>query len=102
METIGKQVLLEKVIDKLSGTEKSAVKNKAQLERELNAILDCVKEEVAAGNRVTIQGFGSFAPVERAARTGVNPSTGKPLEIPAKTAVRFKAGNAFKAAVAGE
>jgi DNA-binding protein HU-beta len=65
-----------------------------------NAALDCtlssIMEAVRAGDAVTFIGFGSFKMVERAAREGRNPTTGKKLKIPAKKAVKFTAGKAFK------
>ncbi len=68
--------------------------------KKANAALDCtlaaIKEAVCAGEAVTFIGFGSFKMVERAAREGRNPTTGKKLKIPAKKAVKFTAGKAFK------
>ena len=45
-------------------------------------------------------GFGTFKASKRAARTGKNPKTGEALKIAATTVPTFKAGAAFKAAVA--
>jgi DNA-binding protein HU-beta len=67
------------------------------------AAVDCtlatIKDAVCAGEAVTFIGFGSFKMVERTAREGRNPKTGKALKIPAKKAVRFSAGKAFKEAL---
>ncbi|MCB9764383.1 MAG: HU family DNA-binding protein [Alphaproteobacteria bacterium] len=51
-----------------------------------------IATELDAGRKVTIPGFGTFGTRRRAARTGTNPSSGKPLEIPAKTVVFFRVG----------
>lgn len=51
------------------------------------------------GDKVPLVGFGTFAVSERAARSGRNPQTGEPVEIPARKAVTFKAGSALKEAV---
>lgn len=53
---------------------------------------DCseIIEQLKAGKRVTIRGFGSFTPALRKARTGRNPGTGEPIAIPAKRTVKFK------------
>ena len=68
--------------------------------KKASAALDCalasIKEAVCAGEAVTFIGFGSFKMVQRAAREGRNPKTGKKLKIPAKKAVKFTAGKAFK------
>jgi DNA-binding protein HU-beta len=57
-------------------------------------------EAVAAGDKVTLVGFGSFEARERAAREGRNPQTGKTLQIPATTVPGFSAGKQFKDLVA--
>jgi len=44
-------------------------------------------------------GFGTFETVERPAREGRNPSTGKTMKIAASVAPKFKAGKALKDAV---
>ena len=48
---------------------------KAALEA-VEAVVDVIIREVAAGNKVGITGFGTFERVDRAARTGRNPRTG--------------------------
>ncbi|WP_106476829.1 HU family DNA-binding protein [Phytohalomonas tamaricis] len=66
----------------------------------LNVILDEIASNVAKGNDVNLIGFGSFTIRERAARTGKNPQTGEPLNIPASKTVAFKPGKGLKDAVA--
>jgi 1-deoxy-D-xylulose-5-phosphate synthase len=44
-------------------------------------------------DRVALIGFGSFSVSTREARTGRNPQTGKPIDIPAKKVIKFKAGS---------
>jgi DNA-binding protein HU-beta len=65
----------------------------------IDAILDTIKDALAAGDKVSLVGFGSFSVKKREAREGRNPRTGKPLKIPAKTVPVFKAGKALKDAV---
>ena len=65
----------------------------------LEAVLDTIVREVVRGGRVSITGFGTFDRVERAARTGRNPSTGTSVRIPKAKAPRFRAGTAFKSYV---
>jgi DNA-binding protein HU-beta len=50
---------------------------------------------------VQLVGFGTFEPKQRSARTGLNPQTKEPVEIPAATVPSFKAGKAFKDSVNG-
>mgnify|MGYP001506541208 CR=1 FL=1 len=63
---------------------------KAALEA-VEAVVDVIIREVAAGNKVGITGFGTFERVDRAARTGRNPQTGAEIEIPAGYAAKVTA-----------
>ena len=51
--------------------------------------------------KVTLVKFGTFELYERKARMGRNPSTQEPLEIPAKTALKFRVSKNLKEAVQG-
>ncbi len=81
------------LVDKLAKNLEISKKKAAEA---VDATLASIKESVCAGEAVTFIGFGSFKMVERTAREGRNPRTGKKLKIPAKKAVRFTAGKAFK------
>ena len=50
--------------------------------------------------KAQLVGFGTFETKDREARTGRNPSTGEPMEIPAARLPVFKAGKALKDTVA--
>ena len=43
-----------------------------------------------------LTGFGTFAFMKRKSRVGVNPATGKKMQIPAKRVPKFKPGKALK------
>ena len=62
----------------------------------LDAFTASVEEQLKAGDKVQLVGFGSFEVKERAARTGINPQTKKPVKIAASKAPVFKAGKALK------
>ena len=66
--------------------------NKADSKKALDAFISSVTKALKEGNKVALVGFGTFAVSERAARTGINPSTKAPIRIPAKKVARFKAG----------
>lgn len=66
--------------------------SKADSKKALDAFIASVGKAMKAGDKVSLVGFGTFSVIERAARTGINPSTKKPIEIAAKKAVKFKAG----------
>ncbi|WP_372729862.1 HU family DNA-binding protein [Nocardioides sp.] len=72
-----------------------------QADAALSAVVDGVVGAVAAGEKVTLPGFGTFEQRSRAARSGRNPQTGEALEIAASVAPAFKPAAAFKTAVAG-
>ncbi len=61
------------------------------------------KESILADLKATgecnIPGVGKIKAVQREARTGRNPFTGEPLQIPAKKAVTFSASKALKDAL---
>ncbi len=67
----------------------------------LTAILETIVESVAEGEKVTLVGFGTFEARDRQAREGRNPSTGKPIKIPATRVPAFSAGKLFKEKVVG-
>ena len=62
-------------------------------------LLEYITDELAAGNKVKLAGFGTFEPKEQAARTGRNPHTNEPVPIPARVVPSFKPGNRLKEAV---
>ena len=82
----------------------AAVAEKAEIskkdsEKALKAFVDVVAEQLKAGDKVQLVGFGTFEVSERAAREGRNPQTGKTMNIAACKAPKFKAGKALKDAV---
>lgn len=72
---------------------------KKQAAATVDCVIEAIKESLAKGDSVRLVGFGTFSVKERKARTGRNPRTGEPLEIPAKTVPIFSAGKALKDAV---
>ncbi len=69
---------------------------KAQADTAVNAVIAKISDTLAAGEDVTLIGFGTFSVKERAERQGRNPATGEAMTIPAGKAVSFKAGKALK------
>ncbi len=78
--------------------EKSGL-SKKDAEKALSAFTATVVDELKAGNKVQLVGFGTFEVSERAAREGRNPQTGATMVIPASKAPKFKAGKALKDAL---
>ena len=67
----------------------------------LQAFEHGVTEALANGDTVQMVGFGTFSTTQRSARTARNPATGEAVQVPAKTAVKFKAGKGLAEAVNG-
>ncbi len=65
----------------------------------VDALLEAVQTTVAAGEKVSLFGFGVFEKVDRPARRARNPATGEPIELDESSVPRFRPGAAFKAAV---
>lgn len=86
---MNKAELVDAVADKASVTKKQA-------EVVISAAVDVIMEAVAAGDKVTLVGFGAFEPRERKERDGRNPKTGDPMKIPATKVPAFSAGKLFK------
>jgi len=69
---------------------------KVDADKALNGILGALTDCLAAGDKLTLVGFGTFSVATRAARTGQNPQTGKKIEIAASVSPKFKPGNTLK------
>ncbi|HEY1988787.1 MAG TPA: HU family DNA-binding protein [Acidimicrobiales bacterium] len=65
----------------------------------VDVLFDSVVTAVQSGRKVTIIGFGTFNPIDRAPRLGRNPRTGAAVPIPASKGVRFATSSAFKNAL---
>ena len=67
--------------------------SKAAAGRALNSVMEAITDAMAAGDKVSLIGFGTFSVSKRAAREGRNPQTGKKMKVPAKKVVKFKVGS---------
>ena len=65
----------------------------------MDSFVDGVKKALKKGEKVMLIGFGTFSVVQRKARKGRNPQTGKEIKIAARKAPKFSAGKALKTAV---
>lgn len=92
MKNVNKDALVDAISTK---TEMS----KKDVETVIDMLVDKVTEELQAGNKVTLTGFGTFRVSARAAREGINPQTKAKIQIPAMTVPKFTAGKALKEAV---
>ena len=81
-----------------------AVANSAELSKvaagkAVDAVVAAITNALKSGDQVTLIGFGTFSVRDRAARTGRDPRTGKPIKIKASKTPAFRAGKALKDAV---
>jgi integration host factor subunit beta len=67
------------------------------LERVVSIIFDSISDQLAAGGRVELRGFGTFSTRARDARVGRNPRTGSSVEVAAKRVPYFKPGKEMRA-----
>ena len=73
--------------------------SKKDAEGAVKAFTDTVAEQLKAGEKIQLVGFGTFEVQHRAAREGRNPLTKETIKIAASNAPKFKAGKALKDAV---
>jgi DNA-binding protein HU-beta len=62
----------------------------------VDGVISTIIDSLAGEEKVTLVGFGTFQVMERKARKGVNPQTGKPINISAKKMPKFVAGKSLK------
>ena len=65
----------------------------------VNAVLAVIRETLATGEDVVIPRFGSYKVSKRAAFEARNPSTGEPVNVPARMVVKFAAGSDLEVAI---
>ena len=86
---MNKTELIAQVAEKTGTTRKDA-------EQVISTMLEVIGEELAAGVRQQLVGFGAFATKKREHLIVRNPRTKEAVEIPATTVPVFKAGKALK------
>lgn len=77
----------------INAVSEKAGLSKADAKKAIDAFVCTVSNELKAGGKVALLGFGSFSVAEKAARKGVNPKTKEAINIPARKSVKFKAGS---------
>jgi len=94
---MGKAMTKSQIIAKLANDSKLVKKDVLRLIDDM--VLLAVRE---AKNGFTIPGLGKLVLVQRKARVGRNPQTGEPIQIPAKTVLKFRVAKAAKELVMGK
>ena len=89
---MNKADIVKKVQDTISVT-------RADAERAVECMIDCVVSSLKSGEEVSISGLGIFATKARPAREGRNPRTGETIRINATRTAKFRPAKALKDAV---
>ncbi len=95
--TVTQKELIDTIHNELqvSGTPISKAHVAAVLEQFGEVATRALKRDLG----VPLPGLGKLKPTERAARTGRNPATGLPMEVPAKRLVKFVEAKALSEAL---
>jgi DNA-binding protein HU-beta len=78
---------------------KNASISKKDAKSALEAMVEEITTTLKKADKVSLIGFGTFEIAERKARKGVNPRTGKEIQIKATKVPKFRPGKALKDAV---
>jgi integration host factor subunit beta len=70
--------------------------SKQDAETGVNFFFQTMKEALLRGEEIELRGFGSFRFRKRGARSGRNPRTGKPVQVPSKKVLYFKPSKLIK------
>ena len=89
---MNKDQLIDKVVDKTRYP-------KYQVKKCLEEVLDVIIKTLKNNEKVDLVGFGGFKVTLRKSRKGVDPRTGKKIQIPTVKVVKFKTGKRLKEAV---
>jgi len=88
---MNKSDLVNKVSEVLS--------SKKEAQAAVDHTIKAITEALSNNDSVTLIGFGTFKVVNRKARKGRNPQTGKEIDIPARNVPKFVPGKALKEAI---
>ncbi len=73
--------------------------SKATARRILEELEALAAEQVKTSGVFALPGIGKLVLSERKARTGRHPKTGEPIEIPARTVLKFRIAKTLKTAI---
>lgn len=81
--------------------ERSGLK-KQKAKKVLETYMEIVSETIAKNEEIALIGFGTLVPRPQNTRLARNPKTGTPVQIPARTTVKFKPGKYLLEAINGK
>lgn len=71
------------------------ISSKKEAERLINGFFSTLEVVLEKGEELSVMGFGKFEVISKPERVGRNPKTGQEIKIPARRAVKFKAGKSL-------
>ena len=80
----------------ITAVAQKAEMTKKKKKKAVKAVIDVISDAMVKGEKVQLIGFGTFEVRERKAREGHNPSTQKPIKIPASKAPAFRVSKQLK------
>lgn len=80
--------MIKKDFVKLYAKKEGIYDNEAQ--RRIESMLELLKEQFQKDEEIIFRGFGNFKVKQTTRTSGVNPRTGKPIEVKPKKYVKFK------------
>ena len=84
-------------VELINAVAEKAGMTKVDARKAIDAVMDVTKNELKNGGKIALVGLGTMGCIERPARQGRNPRTGKVIKIAAKRIVKFKpAANILK------
>jgi DNA-binding protein HU-beta len=84
--------LTERVAARLGGSHRDA-------DAAVRAVLGAIQDNVAAGHKITVTGFGVFEKLVKPPRVARNPANGQQVQVPERAIARFRVGSKFAGAV---
>ena len=92
--SLTKREIAARVAERVGSTQSAAA-------AQVQATLDVIAEELAAGGHIELRGFGVFEIKMRQALVGRNPNqTANSLTIPARKVIKFRAGKELAETIA--
>ena len=96
---MNKTILVKSKKDIVERLSKNLKMTKKEAEAAVNEVFAEITDTLVDSGELSVSGFGKFEVKTRAARSGINPLTKQPIEIPESKAVSFKPAKALKDAV---
>lgn len=62
----------------------------------IDTVMKTITNALRDGEKVMLVGFGTFQVIQKKARNGRNPRTGKEIQIPAKKVLKFVPGKSLR------